>query len=170
MFARILVPLDGSEFAERALAPAEELSRLTGARLHLIRVVDLSQANYGMALAYSTLPAQVFATELEEARTYLDGVRQSLISRGHAVTTEVRRGKSAREIAAATRPGDMVVMTTHGRAGATRWLFGSVAEDVVRHVAVPVLLVRLEPEPKAPTGKRVRRRVSLPGFAAASNA
>jgi nucleotide-binding universal stress UspA family protein len=63
-------------------------------------------------------------------------------ARGIEVTAEVRDGSPAAEILAFTVPGDLVVMTTHGRGGIRRWLLGSVAEKIVRTASVPVLLIR----------------------------
>ncbi len=60
-------------------------------------------------------------------------------------TTEVRHGLPAQAIVAATKPGDLIVMTSHGRTGLLRWLLGSVAEAVVRQSVVPILLVRATP-------------------------
>ena len=58
---------------------------------------------------------------------------------------EVRRGEPAAEIAAAARDAgaDLIAMTTHGRSGLGRLLFGSVAESVLRRAEIPVFLMRL---------------------------
>ena len=53
----------------------------------------------------------------------------------------MRRGRPVPEIVAATRPGDVVIMATHGRSGPGRWFLGSVAEGVARRLTVPVMLV-----------------------------
>jgi nucleotide-binding universal stress UspA family protein len=152
MYRRIVVPLDGSALAERALPQAQELARLGGAPLHLVRVVDLTRLEqygaYGLALEYGGL-ATVLDDEAGTARAYLDGVAKRSSAARVTATTEVRRGLAARELVAAVRPGDLVVMATHGRGGLSRWLLGSVAEDVVRQAPVPVLLVRTGTEPAA---------------------
>jgi nucleotide-binding universal stress UspA family protein len=72
----------------------------------------------------------------------LEIVATRLRASGLVVRTESRRGHAAREIVAATAPGDLIVMASHGRSGVTRWLMGSVAEDVLRHATVPILLVK----------------------------
>ena len=64
----------------------------------------------------------------------------------------VRRGAVDRAILADPQPGDVIVMTTHGRGGVARWFLGSVAEDVVRRSAVPVLLVRIQPGQEVASG------------------
>jgi nucleotide-binding universal stress UspA family protein len=157
MFTRVLVPLDGSDLAERALDPAVGLARLTGASLHLLRVVDVARLDgrglAGAALEYA-YPAALLDTEATDAGAYVDQVRGRLAARGleNRVEVEVRHGVAPREIAARARPGDLIVMATHGRGGVARWFLGSVAEEVVRRAAVPVLLVRAQPTAEAVAG------------------
>ena len=144
MFERIVVTLDGSEVSERALAPAEELSRRLGVPLHLVRVADVTWLRFGTneaALAYAALGEEL-ADEERQAGEYLEAVRSRLAERGLTATTELRRGLAGRELVAVARPEDLVVMASHGRSGPARWLLGSVAEEVVRRSAAPVLLIR----------------------------
>lgn len=148
MFSRILVPLDGSDLAARALTPAEELARKVEAPLHLVRVLDTSYLArlvgypvYGAAIEMTALQ-QALEDERVEAEAYLKVAKQDLVDRGFEVTTELLNGSPTREIIAATRPGDLVIMSTHGRGGLSRWFLGSVAEDVVRRSPVPVMLIR----------------------------
>ena len=145
MFERIVVPLDGSALAENALPAAEELARLTGAPIHLVRVVDLTRLErygaYGLALEYAGFEA-VAEEERTVAREYLEREAAGLTGRGRAVTTEVADGLTPRVLVGLTKPGDVIVMASHGRTGMARWFLGSVAEEVVRHSAVPVMLVR----------------------------
>jgi nucleotide-binding universal stress UspA family protein len=145
MYRRIVVPLDGSKLAEMALPQAEELARLTGAPIHLIWVVDYTRLErygpYALALAYSDAEPML-AEEIAIARTYLLGIEERLVATGLSVDSEVIQGRIARELVAASKPGDVIVMASHGRGGVSRWLLGSVAEDVLRHTAVPVLLVK----------------------------
>ena len=152
MFARIVVPLDGSEFAEQALPVAEDLARRTGAPLHLVRVVDVTRLDrYGpYAVAVSaTAFGRVLAEEEAAAQAYLASIVTDLASGGVAATVETRRGPAARELAAFAQPGDLMVMATHGRSGPTRWLLGSVAEEVARRATVPVMLVRSHPSARS---------------------
>lgn len=145
MYERIVVPLDGSELAERALPTAEELARLTGAPLHIVRVVDLTRlepyAAYGLAPEFGAM-ATVLGDEDTAAREYLAATERALTERGVKVTSELRTGTAAREIIALARPQDLVVMASHGRGGVARWFLGSVAEEVARQAPAPVLLVR----------------------------
>lgn len=157
MYQRIVVPLDGSDLAEQALPHAEELARLTGAPLHLVRVVDVARLEraglYGLAIEYSAF-ALILEDERTAAREYLKAIGQTLLDRGATVTTEQREGLVARELLTLMRPGDLLVMASHGRGGLARWFLGSVAEEVVRRATVPVLLIRSrpsEPQPAAST-------------------
>ena len=155
MYQRIIVPLDGSELAETALSEAQEMTRLTGAPIRLLRVIDPVQTQwYGTvaaAMDYAAVQA-VIDSEKIEATTYLQAVAKRMSDAGIAVQTEMRQGQVTRAIVEAAQPGDMIVMASHGRSGISRWLLGSVAEDVLRHASVPVLLVRAaEPTDAAKT-------------------
>jgi nucleotide-binding universal stress UspA family protein len=145
MYTRIVVPLDGSPLAELALAHAATLAKAVNAPIHLLRIVDYTRMEsygpYGLALEYASFEPTL-SEEEETARAYLGEVQAKLEEDGLSVTTDVRRGAVVREIVGGSEPGDLIVMGSHGRGGVTRWLLGSVAEDVVRHSTVPVLLVR----------------------------
>lgn len=144
MLERIVVALDGSELAERALEPARELARRLDAPLHLVRVADVTRFQFGKneaALEYAALGRELDDEEVEAAR-YLAEVAARLAADGAAPTTEVSRGFAARQLVDLARPSDLLVMASHGRSGPRRWLLGSVAEEVVRHATAPVLLVR----------------------------
>lgn len=144
MFDRVVVSLDGSETAELALPAAAELSKRLGVPLHLIRVADLAWLSIGAndaALEYAALGDTVDAEE-QAARDYLAEIQQRLAGDGVTVTTEVRTGFAARELIAAVKADDLLVMASHGRSGPARWLLGSVAEDVTRRSVAPVLLIR----------------------------
>ncbi len=119
------MPLDGSELAEAALPYAKTLAEKFGATLLLVRVVDIDA------------PAEIAA----DARDYLARVGKEI---GLAVDIVVRYGDPAAEIVdlVLELPEAMITMTTHGRSGIGRWLFGSVADRVVRTAGVPVFLIR----------------------------
>lgn len=145
---RLLVPLDGSHLAEAALPVATALAQRLAIPVQLIRAT-----NAAMTLATLTgsspfpvaPPADIYdrlATDLEsEATAYLGEVTARLRQEGIAASWEVRDGSPYAEIANAITPGDLLVMTSHGRGGVMRWLLGSVAEKLVREAPVPVLLV-----------------------------
>jgi nucleotide-binding universal stress UspA family protein len=147
MYERIIVPLDGSPLAERALPHAERLAALVAAPIHLVRVIDATKIERRGGFSFGLEPAtdeQALVTEESAALGYIGSIERRLLERGVGVTEEVRRGAVAQEICAAANPRDLIVMASHGRGGVTRWFVGSVAEDVVRRATVPVLLVRAE--------------------------
>lgn len=151
MIRTILVPLDGSPLAERALPAACRLARLAQARLMLVRV----------ARHFTSLSDPV-AAQLEavgEAESYLSALEKDLASRGFNVESEVHYDTPASAIVLAARlyGADLIVMCTHGRSGLTRALLGSVAARVVHDVPVPVLLVRAGSEPRPETDGPYRR-------------
>lgn len=144
MFERIVVALDGSKVAEEALGPASELAERLGAPLHLVRVADVTRFRFGAneaALEYAALGREMEHEEAE-AREYLAAVQARLGAAGTPNTTEVRRGLAPQELIEATRATDLLIVASHGRSGPARLLLGSVAEDVIRHASVPVLVIR----------------------------
>ncbi len=147
---RIMVALDGSTLAERALAPAAELARDASATLVLVRAVEAS-IMHGSDL----IEAQV--TVVREAEAYLDEQARRLRHDGIArVETSVWYGAPAPSIveAAHRREADLIVMSSHGRSGIGRLVLGSVAESVLRATSKSILLVRA---PSAPVDTPARR-------------
>jgi nucleotide-binding universal stress UspA family protein len=138
----IIVALDGSPLAERALPIAETLARRTGGSLVLVRAVPYLSRPEGDA-RYRTLAAARTAATIE-AQGYLDGLVARLAGRGIAATAIVPEEDEAAGILATIRRAgvDLIVMATHGRSGLGRWVYGSVAEEVLAAAPVPVLLVR----------------------------
>jgi nucleotide-binding universal stress UspA family protein len=129
-YRTILVALDGSPLAERALPFARAVARGAGARLVLVRAVPPA----------TVAPAPGSAGD--EAAAYLE--RIALLVTGHgAVEVAVPAGEPAAAILAhgRARGADLLVLATHGRSGLGRWLYGSVADAVLRHAETPVLLV-----------------------------
>ena len=147
MFQQIMVPLDGSELAERALPCAERLGVATGATLHLVHVVELAPPlTWPFAPAY--LPGSVYddvvAQETQQATAYLDKMRERVAAGGVPVRTEQMVGYAAATLLDYERDAgiDLVVMCSHGRTGLARFALGSVAERLLHHGTAPVLLVR----------------------------
>ena len=144
MFERIVVGLDGSRVSESALKMGTELARRLGLPMHLVRVADLAVVPWGAneaAAAYAELSEEM-VREKDEATRYLETVAQPLHDEGLSVTTEVRSGFAARELAAAAGPGDLLIVASHGRHGLERLVLGSVAEEVVERSPAPVLVTR----------------------------
>jgi len=140
---RIMVPLDGSELAERALAPAAELSRDSSATLVLVRATEAP-------VLLGSDPTEAQVTVVREAEAYLDEQARRLRQQGIArVETSVWYGPAASSLveAAQRRQVDLIVMSSHGRSGLGRLVLGSVAESVLRAISTSILLVRA---PSAP--------------------
>lgn len=147
LFRRIVVPLDGSELAEAALPEAVKLAKHLGAPIHLVRAIDPTT---WMPYAAGAEPAPAISPDLatqlvgqsqQEARTGLATAAAKLAGSGVEVTQQVLEGSPFFAIADALQPGDLLVMTSHGRSGVERWLMGSVAEKLVREAPVPVMIV-----------------------------
>jgi nucleotide-binding universal stress UspA family protein len=146
MYTRIVVPLDGSELAELGLPHGEELARLAGSPLHLVRIV-VPVPTAGFAMAEHGYSDTLFAaTSREEAAAddYLVKLRDRYATRNIQVTIERRTGKVIHELLAVARDGDLYVIASHGRGGVSRWFLGSVAEEITRHSRVPVMIVRAD--------------------------
>ena len=143
MYNQIVVPLDGSDLAEEALAEAKKLSKSSGSPLKLIRVVDTYRTQSlpatGMALDYSML-SELAEEEIEDAKTYLTAKVTEAQDEGFTVSGDVLHGPIARQICSAAEADDIIVMSSHGRTGIKRWFLGSVAEEVMRNAECPVLL------------------------------
>ena len=165
---KILILLDGSEFAEAVLEPVAELANRAMAEVHFMQVLKPSEAHatWGNPLAvgpdwmvapYLTgisagtvgervaVETQVQAEEraYQETEEYLDGIAGRFFPRG--VTKEVAFGEDPVEVIAeyARHHGmDLIALATHGRTGLPRLLMGSVAEKVVRTAPCPVLTIR----------------------------
>ncbi len=153
MYQRILVPLDGSAFAEQALAHAQRVARAGQSEIHLLSVAPMLE-DHSLA-AVDLYPVYVYRDyliddklEMErltaELSGYLDKVSRKVQAGGYQVVTAIRFGHPADEIIAyaAEQRCDLIVMSTHGRSGIGRWVYGSVADKVLRSSSVPVLLVR----------------------------
>lgn len=139
---RVLVPLDGSKLAEAALGAAERISGRASSDMLLLSVV--APVNPAPLLRDESIPRRTLETRYGKAQRYLEAVRQRLERRGVRARVLVRSGDPAEEILACARAErvGLIAMSTHGRSGLGRALFGSVAEGVLRRARVPILLVR----------------------------
>lgn len=146
MYKRAVVPLDGSPFAEAIIPFIIDIAGPLDLEVVLLRVVQ------PRAPEVVEGTRQVIVEDVEalkaEAGQYLAPLVGELESRGVRGRAEVRVGDPASEIVTGAREADadLIAMTTHGRSGLGRLLFGSVAEAVLREAAVPVLLMRLTPD------------------------
>jgi nucleotide-binding universal stress UspA family protein len=152
VYDRIVVPLDGSELAELALPHAVTLARGIHRPIHFIRIVDITPLTLVSPVGVGAEQAAWFAAlnalegEEETARDYLKQVEQRIANDGLVITFEVERGLVAPTLIDRVKGSDLLAMTTHGRTGLRRWFFGSVAEELIRRTAAPVLLIRVREE------------------------
>ena len=126
MYSKILIPLDGSKFAEAVLPYTCVLARQLSIPVDLLYVHDPKEPP-----AFAPFMANEYLTRIGES---FGGAVGSIVETGHIAATIV-------EVAAA-QPEMLIAMATHGYSGAKRWLLGSVAEKVLRAAANHLLLVR----------------------------
>jgi nucleotide-binding universal stress UspA family protein len=158
-FRSILVPLDGSRFAEQAVSQAARIAQRAGSKLRLILVHGLPPAPID-PVAAKLFTSIDLATRKSE-RAYLRGIQTRLRDGGTRLSSAVTlTGKPGPALAHYVREMgiDLVVMSTHGRGGIRRAWLGSVADYLIRTLEIPVLLVRPregEPGPArtAPSGQ-----------------
>ncbi len=139
MYRRILVPLDGSERAERTLSIAARLAHRSNTTIYLVRV--LNTLDVGQALSSEKMEA-----ERRTAEKYLERTTQSSELAGMRVETQViqDRGQPAATIISLARRRhiDFIVLSSHGYTGRTYQLLGSIAESIARHAPCPALIIR----------------------------
>lgn len=142
MYKRAIVPLDGSIVAEGIIPLVLEIAGPLDMEVVLLRVV----VPIPPSVIEGSRHVEVEDVEKRraEAEQYLAPIVSELRAKGVRVTTQVRRGEPADEILAGAKAAgaDLIAMTTHGRSGLGRLLFGSVAEAVLRHSEIPVFLMR----------------------------
>ena len=145
MYKEILVPLDGSELAEAALPHARELAKAFGARMTLLTVVEpISIYPQPGMIGPVVSVAMNIQEEMENAKQYLQKIEENMKAKGLEVRKVVIEGDPASRICdyAHETGADLIVMSTHGRSGIQRWVYGSVADRVLRGAKIPVLLIR----------------------------
>ena len=147
MYRKILVPLDGSEFSECSLEHVKAVAKACRTKeVVLLRVIEPhpQTADIGGLTAEKWYrDAQIKAkTEIER---YISRVADKLKKEGIAAKGVVISGPAADEILdyANNNQMDLIIMSTHGRTGVSRWVLGSIAEKIIRHSAVPVLIARV---------------------------
>lgn len=155
MLNKIIVPLDGSALAERALPYAVALARPSRGRLILVHLTP-------------PLAAMQQLNAERDAATYLDQTAEALQNSGTVVDHYIDRAHYDEQgagicAAAAERQAGLIVMSTHGRSGFGRWLYGSVADQILRRADVPVLLIPLTTERDWAAGQPARILVPLDG-------
>jgi nucleotide-binding universal stress UspA family protein len=142
MYKKILVPLDGSEVAQKALEEAERLAKTFDSELLLVQIVPFMPI-YGSPELVT--PLIIDEKQKEAAHRYLASLVENLKQKGLRATLTVKTGQQvpAEILDAAKEMGaDLIVISSHGRSGFTRWFVGSVALKVLTRAEIPVLLLR----------------------------
>lgn len=146
MFHKILVALDGSELAERALRPAYEIAGKFGGEIILLRVAAAQPVVVSPVGAGALYADDSLERDREESEAYLQAIKMQGLGWEVPTRTEVVSGSPAEMIleTAEVEEIDLIVMSTHGRSGLSRLLYGSVAESVLRGGRVPLLLIPIK--------------------------
>jgi nucleotide-binding universal stress UspA family protein len=142
LLKHVLIPLEGSALAERALAHSVALGTLTQAEYTLLYVVEPQVGGFGTELYGATIDDQALVQARAHAQSYLERVAVRLRAEALCVRTAVVLGQPAQAILDYTRTHavDVIAMASHGRSGTARLILGSVADKLVRGAPVPVLI------------------------------
>ena len=151
-FRNILVPLDGSELAEKALEPANQIAMAMAqygneprpVRLTLLRVLS----PMALLAADPYLYDEMMRMSSDEAQAYLNQVASTMTANGVVIETKIVNGSSAEAIVQYAEGAgvDLIVMSSHGRTGSRRWVYGSVAEKVMHHAPCATAIIRAHVE------------------------
>jgi nucleotide-binding universal stress UspA family protein len=143
-YQHILVPLDSSRLAELALEDAFVVAQLSNARVTLLHVIPPFESVLAAETGHPVFIDQQWDRHRTLAMQYLGQLCHRLPCPDVVVETVVDIGLPAETIIeyAGENGVDLIVMATHGRSGIQRWVFGSVADKVLRGAGAPVLLVR----------------------------
>jgi nucleotide-binding universal stress UspA family protein len=144
MYNKILIPLDGSSASELILGHVEEFARLCGATLYLLEVLQ-PLPQHAAAIAPEVLAAGA-GQRAEDVKHYVQKVAEQFLAKGLTAEALVRRGSvvdtilhTADEVGA-----DLIAMASHGYRGLARFMYGSVAADVLHRTNTPMLILRIE--------------------------
>ncbi|WP_119071778.1 universal stress protein [Aggregatilinea lenta] len=145
VYHKIVVPLDGSGWSESAIGPATELARAHNAEIVLLHVYQSPVSEYEAQLSLAG-HQQLSDQTYDQMRDQLVSLRNTLRHEGlRAEEHIIRSNNPAQAISDFVQNEEgvaMIVMSTHGRTGISRWLFGSVAQKVIKNLRCPVTLVR----------------------------
>ncbi len=148
MYSKVLVPLDGFELAECILDHVRAI--VTGCQVPevvLLTVVEVDEKRLPSTTWGGVISAEQRATlaaeSIAEAKEYITKAADKLEEEGMFVHTVIIQGEVAEGILdyALENQVDLIMMSTHGRSGPSRWALGSIADRVIRHSPIPVLLV-----------------------------
>ncbi len=179
MFTRILVPLDGSTLAERAIPHAEQFARIFGSNIILLQVLDptsyhenpisVDPLSWQIRKAEADMYMQGIAARIrlnlqEETNDAKDVQDQGGVIKKSKVEYSIKEGKTAENIVnfAHSENIDLLVICTHGSGGLSRWNISSVTQKVINLIYLPVLIVRAYHQPATALNRVHYRRILLP--------
>lgn len=145
MYQKIMVPLDGSELAECVLPHVETLAQGSQIKdIVFVRVVEHFHRLTGDYVIDEEQAKKIEAKHMLAAETYLKKLVERLKYKGVNIQFQVLFGRVADNLAefAEKNKIDLIIIATHGRSGVSRWVWGSVADRILRSSCVPVLMVR----------------------------
>jgi len=179
MFKRIIVPLDGSSRAERAIPVAARIARASKGSIILLQVVTIPLEIGSQVIPLSGYSSTTLDNDINTAMNYLAAIARRDELDGISLKMKVLTGAAAQKIqdVVEEEQADLVVMCSHGATGIKRFMLGSVAQKVARHSTVPVLVLRQDgtlpvssyPDPLRPI-RAVMAVVALDGSALAEAA
>lgn len=161
MYSKILVPLDASQMSEKVLPLARFMAAGLKIPVELLRVVDFHVAEASFAPEHGRYLDVVASDMKDEGFKYLRKVAKSFAD-ASAVQCSSQIGDPAEVIVEKAVAGTLVLMSTHGRSGAQRWLLGSVADKVLHATTSPLVLVRAKDSEKAAAGKSILTTILVP--------
>ncbi len=146
MYQHIMVPLDGSELAECVFPHLEVVARGCNVdKVTIVRVVEPLHMRGGVETHIPPEERQrLEASAINIAESYLDQIVERLKQAGLTVESEVLYGKVIDELAdyANKNEVDLIIISTHGHSGVSRWVWGNTADRILRAVCAPVFMVR----------------------------
>jgi nucleotide-binding universal stress UspA family protein len=147
-FKKILIPFDGSPFSEASIPYVKELAKETNGEIILLRVSEppVLSADRSPAIKPSWEEYRnILMTEIRrQAEEYLEGIKTNIEKSKIKVRSQAILGKAAEGILQVAKKENinLIAMTTHGRTGVSRWVYGSVASRIVEESLQPVMLIR----------------------------
>jgi nucleotide-binding universal stress UspA family protein len=174
MLKRILVPLDGSARAERAISVAARIAHSAGGTVVLVQAVTIP-FTYSPYVGSMSSAAEVIDAELNDTNNYLNTLANSEPLEGIETDIKALYGSAAPTVLSTAHAynADLIVMTSQGKTGMKRWALGSVAQKIARHSPMPVLVLHESGSlPVGPhrDGRPLRALVPLDGSALAKTA
>lgn len=143
-YRHILIPLDGSKLAEAAVKEGAAIAAMSMAKITLLSVIRPIEDVITIDTHHSIFIDEQANIRQQQTYSYLHLIAEKIRDEKTAVHTVIETGNAGEVIIdyASNHDIDLIVMATHGRSGLKRWVYGSVAEKVLRAALQPVLLVR----------------------------